>query len=455
MSSGRFLVYRIAAPFCALLMFLFLTSLYWAGQSSLYAAILNDWGILPFHFPFLDISGSLAAWECARKGINIVLADPCDLLNRPYNYSPLWMSLSWIPLGPADRAAVGWWLDLLVIASLYFLPPPRRAVEAALIVAATLSTMVVFALERAQPDILMFLMAIGVGYLALGGPRSRLFAHGLALLAALIKYYPVMMLVLVWNERPRRFYAICAAIIGVLIVFSAVYYADLVLGIPTIPGGYYFTDMFGAKNLPYFIGDMVQQSSQPAAWAALAGRLTADGLLAVLGGGCWAICRRVLRDNEWSTAFSALNRYDAVFLVLGSAVIVGCFFVGQNVGYRGIFLLFVVPGILALARSACGALRRLTLATAGVIVLLMWGECLRLALYRLLDAAGASEFVAFQLKFLFWLVRELGWWWAITIMIAAVVHYLRHAAAVEGLSPLWLRCFPRRAAREATETGQD
>ena len=455
MSSGRLLIYRGAAPFCALLLFLLLTGLYGTGQSGLYEAILHDWGILPFPFPFLDISGSLSAWDCARLGVDVVIADPCDVLHRPYNYSPLWMSLAWIPLGVDDRPIVGVCLDLLFIASLCVLPAPRRLIELLIVLTATLSTMVVFALERAQPDILMFLMAVAVGYIVESGPRARLLAYGVALLAALIKYYPIMFLVILWRERPGRFLGIGTAIVGLLIPFWAVYHVDLARGIPTIASGYYFTDMFGAKNLPYFIGDLVQQSAQPAAWAALAGRLTADGLFIVIVGGCAAICRRVLRDAEWSTAFSALDRHEAVFLILGSASTAGCFFAGQNIGYRGVFLLFVVPGMLALARNARGPLRRLALATAGVIALLMWGECLRLALYRLLDGAGASDLVAFPLKFLFWLIRELGWWWAISVMIAVVVHYLRHAAAIEGLSSLWFRCFPRRAAVATGEPGQD
>src|ERR1700722_1297950 len=129
MSPGRLLIYRGAAPFCALLIFLLLTSLYGTGQSGLYEAILHDWGILPFPFPFLDISGSLSAWDCARLGVDVVIADPCDVLHRTYNYSPLWMSLSWIPLGVDDRPIVGVCLDLLFIASLCVLPAPRRLIE--------------------------------------------------------------------------------------------------------------------------------------------------------------------------------------------------------------------------------------------------------------------------------------------------------------------------------------
>jgi hypothetical protein len=58
-------------------------------------------------------------------------------------------------------------------------------------------------------------------------------------------------------------------------------------------------------------------------------------------------------------------------MVIGSAVIAGCFFAGQSIGYSGIFLLLVIPGLLALSRSGVRELRALCLGSAIVIVLLM------------------------------------------------------------------------------------
>ena len=42
----------------------------------------------------------------------------------------------------------------------------------------------------------------------------------------------------------------------------------------------------------------------------------------------------------------------------------------------------------------------------------MWGECLRHAL----DGG-----------FGFWLLRELGWWWSVGVMLALVADFLREA----------------------------
>jgi len=141
----RTAIYRFCAPVALLLAFLGMSYLYKYGDRHLYENILTTYGVVPFRFPFLDISFPLAAWECSRQGIDVILSDPCDVLHRSFNYSPLWIAGAAIPLGVADTTAVGWVLDLLFILSLSLLPPPKRGCELALVVMATLSTMVVFA----------------------------------------------------------------------------------------------------------------------------------------------------------------------------------------------------------------------------------------------------------------------------------------------------------------------
>ena len=168
---------RALPSLVALCVFLTLSAIYLLGHQDAYRTILSLYGIEPFKFPFVDISGSLAAWDCTRLGIDVVEHDPCDVLGRAYTYSPLWITASFIPLGKSATGAVGWVLGLLFILSLPLLPPVRRAWELVLIVLATSSTMVVFAVERANPDIIIFMMGLLTGLLAGGlpaGPASRL-----------------------------------------------------------------------------------------------------------------------------------------------------------------------------------------------------------------------------------------------------------------------------------------
>jgi hypothetical protein len=422
----RSAIYRLATPLAVLLCFLSMSWLYGWGDHALYEDILRWCGIVPFRFPFVDISFSLAAWECTRQGVDVILSNPCDILHRGYSYSPLWMTASPIPLGVGDTMTVGWCLDLLFIASLTLLPPPRRPVELGFVLAATLSTMVVFALERANLDILMFMLVLAAGLLAECRASMRPIGYGFALLAALLKYYPIMALITVFRERPPRFFAITIALTGVLAVFWVIYHVGIAEGFPTIPRGPYNTDLFAAQNLPFLLGEGARNVAWPSSWAPLVGQAFAAAIYATMIGVCWVVCRRLLSFGQLGAALASLSGLERTLLVTGCAVIVGCFFAGQSVAYRGVFLLMVIPGLLGIARPpASRNLRAVGTGASLVIVLLMWGECFRLALYRGFELHDVPATIAAQLGFYFWLIRELGWWWTVAVMLGVLAEFLR------------------------------
>jgi hypothetical protein len=423
-------VYRFGVPGVALCAFLGMSYLYQYGDRVLYEDILRFSGVVPFQFPFVDISGSLAAWECARQGFDVIVSDPCDVLRRGYTYSPLWMSASAIPLGVKDTRTVGWGLDLIFLVSLTLLPPPRTALEFVFLLAATFSTMVAFALERANPDTLLFVLILAAGLCTQYKLVMRLLGYAAALLAALLKYYPIVALILVFRERISIFVSIVLLVAGITIVFVLEYYVELSRGVPNIPNGRYDTDLFAAKNLPFMVGMVVENLAQPASFAALVGNITTGGLYFALVAACIALCRRLLRFPELRAGLASLSGLERVLLVIGSAVISGCFFAGQSIGYRGVFFLLVMPGFLAISRSYSPDIRHLGLGASIVIVLLMWSECFRLAIERGLEQTGGLGWFAGNAKIPFWLIRELGWWWTVTLMLAVLADFLRISPVV-------------------------
>jgi hypothetical protein len=434
-------IYRFGAVGAALAAFLGMSWLYAYGNRDLYQHILQAYGIVPFRFPFVDTSGSLAAWECTRRGIDVIISDPCDVLRRGYMYAPLWLAVAGIPLGPPDTPVVGWSLDLLFILSLSLLPPPTRPLELALVLAATLSTMVAFAVERANPDVLLLMLALAAGFLGAGRLPARLVGYGVALLAGLLKYYPIVLLIIVFRERIPVFLAILAAVTGALGVFWAEFHAEIAEGIPHIPRGPYNTDLFSAQNLPFLIGEV----AGTAASSRIVERIVSSALYAALAGASVALAWRLSRLRELPAGLAALPRLERLLLVIGSAVMAGCFFAGQSIGYRGIFLLLVLPGLLGLARSSFREQRVVALGTGIVIVLLMWGECLRLGLYRALDETAISKALAGGVKIQFWLTRELCWWWSVGVMLALLVAFLRNSPIMRGACSLVSRRWPVQA----------
>jgi hypothetical protein len=175
------------------------------------------------------------------------------------------------------------------------------------------------------------------------------------------------------------------------------------------------------------------------------GKIITFGLYAALVAACIAICRRLLRFADLRAALASLPDRERVLLVIGSAVIAGCFFAGQSIGYRGVFLLLVMPGLLTISRSPGGDVRNLGLRASVVIVLLMWGECFRLGVDRGLALAGGSELFIGEVKISFWLIRELGWWWTVAVMLAVLTDFLRASPIVSTCSlkldrlALWTR----------------
>jgi hypothetical protein len=436
--------YRFCASSVALTAFLAMSYLYWHGDKELYQTILTAYGIVPFRFPFVDISNPLAAWECVRQGIDVILSDPCDVLQRKHNYSPLWLATPAIPLDVSDTTIVGWILDLLFIMSLSLLPAPRNRRELAVVLAATLSTMVVFAMERANPDVLLFMLALATGLLVEGRLAARLLGYCVALAAALLKYYPIMLLIVVLRERIALSLSVLLAAAVALAIFWIGYHDEIIRGLANIPGGRYDTDLFAAKNLPHLLGAMVATAAEPSALAAPLGNVVEIGLYVVLVGGSIAVLRRLSDLTELPAALTLLSGLERTLLVIGSAVVAGCFFAGQSIGYRGVYLLLVLPGLLAISRSAARELRALGLGTGAVIVLLMWGECLRHAVDQGLEQSGISEPLADALRAQFWLLRELGWWWAVSVMLAVLADFLCRSPILRGAVSLFARV-PLRA----------
>ena len=71
--------------------------------------------------------------------------------------------------------------------------------------AATLSTMVIFALERANIDVLLFVMALTTGVLAECRLFMRVLGYFVALVAAMLKYYPIMIFLSSCSVRSYRY----------------------------------------------------------------------------------------------------------------------------------------------------------------------------------------------------------------------------------------------------------
>jgi hypothetical protein len=413
--------YCLAIPTAVLFLYAIAAGLWFFDAHSLYFGALRLLGVEPFSFPFLDTHAVLAAAECARQGIQVYLSNPCDALGRPHAYSPLWLAIAPGSLGTSATGWVGAGLDLLFLFSLAVVLRPRTARELLILGAAAVSPMTVYALERANNDLVIFLL-VTCGAMLFTFPRPyRLFSYGLFVAAGLLKYYPLALVVLAAREGRRDGLVIAAAAMLALVFFAVAFYPELSLAAASIPAGAsYFTDAFSARNLPFGFAEALGKG--------VARALIAGSLLAALSGVAVARMLRTARllgreQLDWAPR-------EARFLVIGGLLVAACFFAGQNIGYRGILLLPVLSGLVCLHRSVDGEVRRFCGQMIAAVLFVMWGECFRRALHAAISpipSAGLSS----RAEVFFWLGRELVWWWLVVGLAAVVLAFLRQSPFAE------------------------
>lgn len=416
------MAYRLALPIVALCLFVALALLWGTGLHSLYFSALRLVGVEPFSFPFLDIHAVLAAAECGRQGVDVYQFNPCDALERPHVYSPFWLVIMPGFLGVQATSWVGVSLDVLFILSFPIVLRPRSLRDIFLLGLAALSPMTVYALERANNDLVVYLLVVCASALLVVSRPYRLCSYALFLTAGLLKYYPLVLLLLLARER-RRHAILAASIVSLILISFGIYYRlDLGKALANVPSSSYFTDAFSAGNLPFgFAESLGDGLARPIIMVLL---LTALSMVTI------ARMRRTLRlldreDPEW-------KRWEMQCLAIGSMLVTACFFAGQNINYRGIYFLLVLSGLVCLCRLANEpAIRRFWGQTIAAVLFVMWDEFFRRAIHALV-VLFAGEEVRSRVDIFFWVGRELVWWWLIAGLFAIVLSYLRRTTFVRG-----------------------
>jgi hypothetical protein len=407
-------------PGVALLLYGMLAALWLWGPHAVYFGVLRLFAFEPFRFPFLDIHAVLSAAQCHRLGIDVYLTNPCDVLGRVHVYSPLWLRITPGFLDTSDTTMVGLGLGLLFIGSLVALCRRATPLEMLPIALTVLSPMTVYAVERANNDLVVFLLIlVGCALLQLNRP-IRFVTYSLFFFAGLLKYYPLILLVTVIRERRRDAIALAATAVIVLVLAVRCNHTEIARALAGIPTPAYFTDSFAAVNLPFGFAEILSAIPFRGAVALL--------LLAALAAVLIGRARRSLAivDRaalDWGT-------FEADCLVVGALLLTACFFAGRNVDYRGVYFVLVMPGLLHLRRTASTVegRRYLSSITAGVLFV-AWEEAFR-SIEHAATVYLPIEALRVRAELLFWLGRELVWWWLIAGLAAIVLSYLRQLPLV-------------------------
>lgn len=384
-----------------------------AGAPFLYFAVLAALDIPKAAQSFSDLAAVVQAVHCAGQNVNVYAPNAC-MGGGMYNYSPILLRFTWLGAltGYLDQA--GLLLAALFIAALAALPAPQGRQEFWLRTAASLSAATIFALERANLDAVIFLLAIGGTRLGLRDGLARLMGYALFCLAAALKYYPVALLLLLLRESPRRFMVLVALLVLGGLGFMALFGAGTLAALAVVPHGPPFGNCFGAIDIALGIslgnaalhGDKLKDLAHfhmPLAMQLL--------YVAMILAALW---RGKVNMALYRPALAEMAPARLAFLIAGAALACACFFMAQNILYRAVFLLLALPGVCTLAGSTPKA-RWL----GAVIVLLMWESLFRLGvLSAMLALTGPA--LAYSAVIMVWFCREVLWWWMVTQLLAVL-----------------------------------
>ena len=309
-------------------------------------------GVLPLDRSFGDLRVVTSAWDCSRRGIDVLAANPCDPWSRAMNYPRIWLLPGAFGLGQSSTVIIGIALCAVFLLAVMILLGRLSQRQAVLYGVMLGSPAVLLAVERGNTDLLGFaLCALGLVALHRAGTSWTAVGVALILAATVLKLYPVFALAVL---VPRTRIAVAALVV-------AAGYAVLTRGDLSL--------ISQATPRPIFLS---YGTGPVAAGIGLAPIIVAVGI--VLASGIIALVpkiRQMARETSPSLAGDAF--------VAGAALFFGTFLIGSNWDYRLTMLLLCAPRLVEWMRSpstrsvAAGAL-------AGVVALL-W-------LTRFADSAG-------------------------------------------------------------------
>jgi len=400
----------------------------WVWAKPSYQALVVGWDAMPNARPYGDLGAILQAMVCWRGGVNVYAPSVC-MHGGLYNYSPFLLRAVYLGLGPRDQMAGGLLYGAVFILAFSALPAAKSWTEMLVRTLAICSASVVFGLDSANLDILLFVFTLAGVWLLLAGRSFAFLGYALFIMLAACKFYPVALLGLAVREGPLVLLGVAALTTAAAVVFLLHFAQGSVAAMSILPSGLPFLYVFGATNIPFGLmllrystvltltptaPQFLSAISHPhaALWVALGTRLV---IVAGLAAG-------YLLAPKYRVAMQVMDQRRQLFFIAGALVTVLCFFAAQNLAYRAVFLLLLLPGAWQIAAAGSG--RGLL---AGILFLL-WEPLFRehvTALSGMLLRPGWAVYP----QIAYWLAREALWWWVAIQLVALMICFLRNAAA--------------------------
>ena len=297
---------------------------------------------------FVDSYAVLAASDAVRAGLDPFQPNPLDVYNRLHSYSHWWFVLGDLGFTRKDNFLLGGSWVLAFLAACVLIARPTGWRQALMDGAVLLSPPVLLAVNRANNDLVVFIMLAGGLWFLREARLWRLVAFAaLLLLATGLKFYPILAAaVLLLVRPPRRMWLVSAAAALAGVVVLATLRSDLRQAVILAPVGLY---TFG---VPVIFRDLGWTGHAPLGAGAVL--LSLAAMVCVRRG--WSV---PLDDDagDWRARCA---------YACGALLLTGCFLAGISYSYRLIHVVFLLPWLCQ--QRATPAARW----TGGLLVATLW-----------------------------------------------------------------------------------
>jgi Glycosyltransferase family 87 len=324
------------------------------------------WFQVPATSPsFLDLRSVTSGWVCTRKGIDVLVRNPCDPFPRPANYPRIWLWPSFLGLGQSSTIILGIVVAVAFFAgALVLMGPLERPLDVLVWVALLVSPAVMLGVERGNADLIVFpIVVAGVLLIRARSTAVRAVAHGAMLFAAMLKLFPAFAFVALFRQPRRRVLVGAGLVTLAFLIYVAVTWSDIKTIHRVLPQEIYYS--YGADVAVRAV--VTWLAARHASLAALATYGTFGDEQKLL----WcivlvALVAAVILARRWKPPPVAHeHELDAFFA--GCAIYAGSFLLEHNFDYRLVYLLLVVPQLLRWARAS-----RLAAVVLLVLVSTLW-----------------------------------------------------------------------------------
>ena len=288
---------------------------------------------------FADIASIGHGVEALHRGLDPLISNPGDPLQRTVNYPRIWL-YSFAALGITAQNV---WMVALPFCALYLtsisvlIARVRHSADAVILLIGGLSVSPLLAMERGNNDLFVFAL------ICLGCFASNRYLKSLSLsVAALLKIFPIAAMIIDAVRRPTRQRIVAIGSMLLVVTLFAWQWHDLTLirlGTPVSRlRSYGFLSL--RQEILHFLPESLFYSIQ----------------LGWIVAGAFFFVVALTADRAWKNGMvfdpEILNSQDAEMFAVFGGTYAFTYAIGSNWDYRLIFLLPTLPFALKLARTA-------------------------------------------------------------------------------------------------------